>query len=91
MIWDMVCLAAIHACDCGRRTAWAVSHQIDVPNLVELVATRAATAAFWEALADFAATVKVRDRARVHLLTRQPFISWHVVLVHGSGLRVVMR
>jgi len=59
MIWDMVCLAAIHACDCGRRSAWAVSHQINVPNLVELVAT--------------------------------PFISWHVVLVHGSGLRVVIR
>jgi len=91
LIWDMVCLAAVHACDCGRRTAWAVSYQLTVPDLIQLVATRAAIAAFWEALADFAATVKIRDRARVRLLTCQPFISWHVVLVHGSGLRVVMR
>jgi len=73
------------------QIAWAVSYQLNVPDLVQLVATRAAVAAFWEALADFAATVKLRDRARVHLLTCQPFISWHVVLVHGSGLRVVMR
>ena len=91
LIWDMVCLAAIHACEFGRRTAWAVSHQANVPNVVELVAVRAAKAAFWEALADFAATVKIRDRARVQSLTHQPFISWHVVLVQGSGLHVVMR
>jgi hypothetical protein len=69
-----------------------VSYQLNVPDLIQLVATCAAIAASWEALADFAATVKIRDRARVRLLTCQPFISWHVVVVHGgSGLRVVMQ
>ena len=59
MIWDMVCLAAIHACEHGRRTAWAVSTQLSVPDMIETIAIRAAKASFWEALTDFAVTAKV--------------------------------
>jgi len=89
LVWDMVCLAAIHAFERGRRAAWAVSDQLSVPVLVEQVAVRSAVGAFWEALADFAATSKVPRRMRNATLTHQPFLSWHVVLVRGSGLRVV--
>jgi hypothetical protein len=59
-----------------------VSYQLNVPDLVQFVAARAAIAAFWEGLADFAATLKIRDRVtalpcanRANLLARQPFIS----------------
>jgi hypothetical protein len=61
-----------------------------VPVLVEQVAVRAALGAFWDALADFAATARVPRRHRNQLFTRQPFISWHTVL-WGNGLRVVRR
>jgi hypothetical protein len=88
LVWDMVCLAAIHAFEHGRRVAWAVSHQLDVHVLVEQVAVRAAVGGFWDALADFAATAKVPRRHRLQLLTRQPFLAWHTVL-RGNGLRVI--
>jgi hypothetical protein len=91
-VWDMVCVAAIHAMEVGRSAAWAVSQRLEVQVLVNDVAERAAVAAFWSALADFAATTVVpraiRGRAA---LTRQPFIAWHVVVVRGSALRVVRR
>eukprot|EP00775_Hariotina_reticulata_P015226 gene15226-biopygen2442 len=59
LVWDMVCLAALHALDRGRCTAWAAAPSLATPVLVEQVAARAAVAAFWSALADFAATVVV--------------------------------
>lgn len=90
LVWDMVCIAAIHAFDLGRRAAWAVSHRLSVPVLVEQVAVRAAVGAFWDALADFAATARVPSRCRNQLLTRQPFVAWHTVL-RGNGLRVIRR
>lgn len=91
MVWDMVCLAAIHACEHGRRTAWAVSTQLSVPDMIETIATRAAKASFWEALIDFAVSAKVPKAARTLLLTKQPFLAWHVVVINGNGLRVVRR
>jgi hypothetical protein len=91
LVWDMVCLAAIHAMDRGRCTAWATAPSLTTPVLVEQVAGRAAVAAFWSALADFAATVVVPRRQRTFLLTQQPFLAWHVVLVQGSGLCVMRR
>jgi hypothetical protein len=91
LVWDMVCIAVIHAFERGRRAAWAVSDQLSVPVLVEQVAMRSAVAAFWEALADFAATTKVPSCMRTAALTHQPFLFLHVVLVRGSGLRVVRR
>ena len=90
LVWDMVCLASIHAFEKGRRAAWAVASDLVVPVLVEQVAVRAALGAFWDALADFAATARVPRRCKNQLLTRQPFISWHTVL-RGNGLRVVRR
>ena len=87
----MVCLAAIHACEHGRRTAWAVSTQLSVPDMIETIATRAAKASFWEALIDFAVSAKVPKAARTLLLTKQPFLAWHVVVINGNGLRVVRR
>jgi hypothetical protein len=90
LVWDMVCLAAIHAMDRGRCTAWATAPSLTTPVLVEQVAGRAAVAAFWSALADFAATVVVPRRQRTFLLTH-PFLAWHVVLVQGSGLCVMRR
>ena len=90
LVWDMVCLAAIHAFERGRRAAWAVSDNLGVPALVEQVAVGAALGVFWDALADFAATAKVPSRYRNQLLTRQPFIAWHTVL-RGNGLRVMRR
>jgi len=91
LVWDMVCLAAIHAFEHGRRTAWAVSSQLNVPDIIETVAVRAAKASFWEALTDFAVTAKVPKTARTLLLTQQPFLAWHVVLVSENGLRVIRR
>jgi hypothetical protein len=97
MVWDMVCLAAVHAMDVGRCVAWSVTHPEDqavapLPLLaVERVAGRAAIAAFWDVLGDFAATAILPRTARTVRLTQQPFLSWSVVLVHGSGLRVVRR
>jgi hypothetical protein len=90
LVWDMVCLAAVHAFEKGRRAAWAVSSDLGVPQLVEQVAVRAAVGAFWDALADFAATARVPSRYRNRLLTQQPFIAWHTVL-RGNGLCVVRR
>jgi hypothetical protein len=90
LVWNMVCLAAIHAFDKGRRAAWAVASDLVVPVLVEQVAVRAALGACWDALADFAATARVPRRYRNQLFTRQPLISWHTVL-RGNGLRVVRR
>jgi hypothetical protein len=60
-------------------------------DVVNAVAVKAAKAAFWSALAEFAAVVQVPDWARTADLTQQPFISWHVVLQQGTGLRVVRR
>jgi hypothetical protein len=91
VVWDLVCIAAVHAMDIGRRTSWAVSRRLPAPHLVEHIAARAACGAFWDALADFAATMKVPHTARTRLLTRQPFISWCVVLTAGNGLRVIRR
>jgi hypothetical protein len=44
LVWDMVCLAAVHAFEHGRRTAWAVSSQLSVPDMIETIAVRAAKA-----------------------------------------------
>jgi hypothetical protein len=90
LVWDMVCLAAIHAFEKGRKAAWAVSRDLGVPVLVEQVAVRAALGAVWDALADFAATARVPQRYRNLFFTCQPFISWHTV-VRGNSLRVVRR
>jgi hypothetical protein len=90
-VWDLVCVAALHAMEVGRSTAWAVAQEMEVPVLVAQVASRAAKAAFWSALADFAATTRVPRRLRGVRLTAQPFIAWHVVLVVGNGLRVMRR
>ena len=91
MVWDLICLAAIHAMEVGRRTAWAVSQRLTSTHLVEHIASRAARGAFWDAMADFAATIKVPREARTQLLTDQPCISWCVVLLTGNGMRVVRR
>ena len=40
-------------------------------------------------LADFAVSAVVPRAARTGLLTNQPFLVWHVVVVRGNGLRVV--
>jgi hypothetical protein len=90
-VWDMVCVAALHAMEIGRSAAWAVSQDMQVPVLVAQVASRAAKAAFWSALADFAATTRVPRRMRGQRLTAQPFIAWHVIVIAGNGLRVVRR
>jgi hypothetical protein len=89
IVWDLVCLAAVHAMDVGRRAAWAVGQRLPSPVLVAQIATRAACGGFWAALADFAATIKVPAADRTTLLTKQPFLAWHVVLVAGNGMRVV--
>jgi hypothetical protein len=88
-VWDLVCLAAVHALETGRRAAWASSQQLEVQVLVEQVAGRAAVAALWSALADFAATAAVPRTARTLALTRQPFLAWSVVVRRGNGLLVV--
>lgn len=89
-VWDLVCVAAVHAMEVGRAAAWATSRHA-VQDVVLNVAGRAALAAFWSALADFAATAPIPRRLRSFQLTQQPFIAWHAVVVRGSGLRVVRR
>jgi hypothetical protein len=89
MVWDMVCLAAIHAMNVGRQAAWSVSHRLASPDLVAGVVRRIVKAAFWNVLADFAVSAVVPRSARNGLLTNQPFLVWPVVVVRGSGLRVV--
>ncbi len=54
MVWDMVCLAAVHAMNVGRQAAWSVSHRLEAPDLVADVVQKIAKAAFWSVLADFA-------------------------------------
>ena len=81
--------SAVHALGTGRRAAWASSQQLEVQVLVEQVASRAAVAALWSALADFAATAAVPRMARTLALTRQPFLAWSVVVRRGNGLLVV--
>ena len=93
-VWDLVCLAVAHAMEVGRSAAWAVSRELsaNVPAVVDSVAKRAAVAAFWSALADFAATTPIPRSAQVlPALAQQPFIAWHTVVVRGSPLRVVRR
>ena len=89
MIWDMVCLAAIYAMEVGRRTSWAVAQKLAAPPLVNMIASKAAVAAFWDALADFTVTCKIRPSIHNALLTNHPFIVWCIVLRHGNGLRVI--
>ena len=91
LVWDLVCLAAVHAMNIARKTAWAVGQHLTAQPLVEHIAGRAAVGAFWDALADFAATMKTPRTAQNALLTQQPFLAWHVVVRCGSGLRVVRR
>jgi hypothetical protein len=85
----MVCLAAIHAMNAGRGSAWKVSHQLQTPDLVCAVAAKVARANFWSVLADFAASAVVPRRVRNGLLTNQPFLSWSTAVVRGNGLFVV--
>ena len=95
MVWDMVCLAAVHAINVGRCTAWAVSHAengVALPLLaVERIAGRAAIVALWDVLADFAATAVIPPAARGYRLTQQPFLAWHAVVARGNGLHVIRR
>lgn len=95
IVWDMVCLAAVHGMNVGRCTAWAVSHPengIVLPLLaVERIASRAAIAAVWDVLADFAATAVIPRAAHGYRLTQQPFLAWHAVTMRGNGLRVIRR
>ena len=88
-VWDLVCIAALYAMEVGRSAAWAVSRRLEVAVLVDAIAQRAAIAAFWSALADFAATARVPRAAYSPSLTQQPFLAWHAVVVRGNGLRVV--
>jgi hypothetical protein len=88
-VWDMVCVAALHGMEVGRSAAWAVAQDMDVPELVVQVASRAARAAFWGALADFAATTRVPRRLYGYRLSNQPFVAWHAMVSVGNGLRVV--
>ena len=74
----------------GRRVAWAVSERLGAPHLVEHAASRAAGGAFWEALADFAATARVPRSARCAQLMLQPFVAWRLV-VAGNGLALERR
>ena len=75
----------------GRSAAWAVSLRGAAgQDVVCTVATKAAIAALWSALSDFAAVVRVSPGVRSQLVTH-PFISWHVIVQRGNGLRVVRR
>jgi hypothetical protein len=60
-----------------------------VQDVVAAVAGRASKAAFWDALADFAATASIPHARASVQLTQQPFIAWHAVVLRGSSLRVV--
>lgn len=91
MVWDMVCLAAIHAIDLGRRAAWVTSQRLEVPALVDDVVRRVARAGFWDVLTDLAVSVVVPDRARTASLLQQPFVTWCLLLARGNGMRVVRR
>ena len=91
VVWDLVCLAAIYAMEIGRRTSWAVAQKVTVSSLVNVIASKAAVAAFWDALADFAVTCKIRPAHRNALLPNHPFITWCTVLLDGNGLRVMRR
>jgi hypothetical protein len=51
------------------------------------VVKRIVKTAFWNVLADFAMSAVVPMTARNGLLTNQPFFTWPVVVVRGSGLR----
>ena len=73
----------------GRRTSWAVAQKLAAPPLVNVIASKAAVAAFWDALADFTVTCKIRPSTHNALLTNHPFIVWCTVLRHGNGLRVI--
>jgi hypothetical protein len=89
MVWDMVCLAAVHAMNVGRQSAWSLSHRLETPDLVVAVVKRVVRAAFWGVIADFAVSAVVPRSARNGLLASQPFLAWPVVLVRGNGLQVV--
>jgi len=75
----------------GRRTSWAVAQKVTASSLVNVIASKAAVAAFWDALADFAVTCKIRQAHRNALLPNHPFITWCTVLLDGNGLRVMRR
>jgi hypothetical protein len=64
MVWDMVCLAAIHAMNVGRQAAWSVADRVESPDLVANVVKRIVKAAFWNVLADFAVSAVVPMSAR---------------------------
>jgi hypothetical protein len=81
-----VCLAALHALNVGRCAAFGASQRLPSCDLVSAVASRAAAGAFWETLADFAATARVRRPA---VLAGQPFITY--VLVLAQPRLVVVR
>jgi hypothetical protein len=49
----------------GRCAAWAAAPSLHTPVLVEQVVGRAAVAAFWSALADFASTTVVVLSGRI--------------------------
>jgi hypothetical protein len=89
MVWDMVCLAAVHAMNVGRQAAWSVSHRLETSDLVADVVRKVVRAAFWNVLADFAVSAVVPRAARTGQLTNQPFLVWSVVVIRGNGLRVV--
>jgi hypothetical protein len=46
MVWDMVCLAAIHAMNVGRQAAWSVSDMVALPDLLANVVKLIVKAAF---------------------------------------------
>ena len=89
LVWDMVCLAAVHAMNVGRQAAWSVPHSLETSDLVADVVRKVVRAAFWNVLADFAVSAVVPKAARTGQLTNQPFLVWSVVVVRGNGLRVV--
>jgi hypothetical protein len=90
ILWDMDCLAAIHAMNVGWQAAWSVSDRVASPDLVANVVKRIVKACFlWNVLADFAVSAVVPMSACYGLLINQPFLAWPVVVVRGSGLRVV--
>ena len=73
----------------GRRTSGANADKLATPALVNVIASKAAVAAFWDALADFAITCKIRPSHHNALLPNHPFIVWCTVLLNGNGLRVM--
>jgi hypothetical protein len=86
LIWDVVCLAAIHAFEHGRRVAWAVSQRMACLYMCWWSKWRCGRRlVLFDAIADFAATARVPRRHRIQLLTWQPFLAWHTVL-RGDGL-----